>query len=136
MAAYVDVEDMLTGWLKTTLGFVNVTNELPANLVDLIRSNPVIVLERIGGNDTLITFDVARVDVDVFANSRDGAKLHAATIHGAALTRLRGYIHNGTAVAKVTTVSAPVHAPYDSRNVIRRVRMTLQIHLHQFSGVS
>ena len=71
----------------------------------------------------------------MYANSRDGAKLHAETIRQAIRTRLPGYRTGGTTVGRVSTVSAPIHAPYDSRAAVRRFVASYQLHLHQYVGV-
>lgn len=136
MAPYADAEDLATAWLKNVLGYKNVTHEVPTNLVDLLRTDPVVVAERFGGADDIITLDVARLDVDVFANSRDGAKHHSALILAAMRTRMAGYRYGGTVVGKVATVSAPTHAAWDSRNAVRRFLFSVQLHLHQYTGVS
>lgn len=132
---YACVEDLIVAWLKT-LGYDQATNELPTNLVDLARTGPVVTVERIGGNDSQITLDVARLDIDVYASSRDAARDHAETIRAAMRTRLVRYVHGGAVVAKVETVSAPSRLPYDSRNVIRRFGATYQVVCHQFGGVA
>lgn len=136
MADHVDAEQTLIDWLKAVLGYVNVTDELPTNLVDLCRTNPVIVVERFGGNDDTPTIDVARVDVDVYANSRAGAKLHAERIRTAFRTRLAGSRTATAAMGRVSTISAPTAAPYDSQASVRRFTAAYQIVLHTYTGVS
>lgn len=135
MAGYVDVETLLIAWIKAKLGFVNVTDELPTNLVDLIRTDPVIVVERFGGADAVPTLDVARVDIDVYANSRSGAKTHAETIRVKVRTQLPRYVYSGSVVSKTATLSAPTVVPYDSRNSVRHCAASYQVHLHQFAGI-
>lgn len=132
---FVDIEALLIDWHKTVLGYINVSTEEPTNLVDLTRTNPVIVLDRYGGADRVPTIDVARVDISVYANSLDGAKQHAETIRAAIRTRLVHRIHGGAVVARVETMSAPMRLPYDSRNLVRRVGASYQITTHQFAGV-
>lgn len=136
MAAYIDTEALLIGWLKTVLGYKYVSDELPKNLVDLLRTDPVIVVERFGGADQLITHDIARLDVDVYANTRDGAKHHSELIRAALRTRMLGYRSGPAVVAKVETISAPIHAPYDSQRAVRRFVGTYQITVKAFQGVS
>lgn len=135
MPAYVDAEDLVAGWIRVVLLYVNVTHEVPTNLVDLIRTDPVIVVARVGGGDDTVTIDRPRVDVSVYANSRDGAKLHANTIWSALRTRLRGYTTAQTTAGPVRTTQAPVIVPYDSRNVIRKAVASYELALHQYSGV-
>jgi hypothetical protein len=131
---YADVEALVKQWLTTTLAYTNVTHDLPTNLAFVL---PLIVVERFGGSDDVITLDVARVDLDVFAASRDTAKQHALTIWSALRTRLPGHVHdNTTVVGKVKTISPPTKAAFDSRNTVHRFTMAVQIHLHQFAGVS
>lgn len=136
MGSYADLETLLADWLKATLGLVDVVHEVPTNVVDLCRTNPVVVVDRFGGSDTTITFDVARLDVDVFANSRDAAKLHGEAIRRAMRLQLPRAVLGGTThVLKVETISAPTVVPYDSRNVIRRTTAAYQLRTHQFTGV-
>lgn len=136
MAGFVDVETLLINWLTTSLGYKYASDELPTNLVDLLRTDPVIVVERFGGSDQTIGLDVARVDIDTYGNSRAGAKLHAETIRAGMRLHLTKHVHAGTVVSKVETISAPTHAPYDSKRAVRRFTASYQVTLHQFSGVS
>lgn len=136
MGSYVDLEQLLADWLKATLGFVNVVHEVPTNLVDLCRTNPVVVVDRFGGADRTITIDVARVDVDVFGSSREAVKSHGEAIRRAMRTQLpRTTLGGATHVLKVETVSAPTVVAYDSRNTLRRTTAAYQISTHQFTGV-
>jgi hypothetical protein len=135
VAGYTSTEALLINWV-TGLGYTQVTDELPDNLVDLIRTAPVVIVERFGGADTTITLDVARVDIDVYANSREGALGHAETIRAAARARLRGYTFGGAVVGRVETISAPRRALYDSRSVVRRFTAAYQITTHHYVGVS
>lgn len=137
MAGFADIEELLIGWAKTNLGYRYVTDERPLNLVELIRTDPAHVIERFGGADITPTVDVARVDWDVYANTRAAAKHHAEVVRAAVRTGLVGTVLGGvTVVGRVETLSAPQPAPYDSRNTVRRMTMAFQLTLHQFSGVS
>lgn len=130
---YVDAAELVATWLKATLGYPNVVHELPTNLTFLM---PLVVVERFGGDEPLITFDVARLDVDVFTPDRATALAHAETIRQALRTRLPRYVHNGrTVVQTVQTISPPSPAVYDSRNTVRRVTAAYQLRLHQFTGI-
>lgn len=135
---YVDVPDLLQDWCKTVLGYTNVVadGEPPRNLTDLIRTAPVIVVDRFGGAEDVVTIDNANVNVTTFANSIDGAKHHAAFIHSALMTRLRGHTYQGTVVTRVQAIRQPIKLPWDSRNVIHARSAAYQIRLHQFSGVA
>lgn len=136
MGAYADLETLLADWLKTTLGLVNVVHEVPTNLADLCRTDPVVVLDRFGGTDQTVTIDTARVDVDVFANSRDAAKTVGEAIRRVLRIRLPRTILGGvTAVLTVETLSAPTVVSYDSRGTIRRTTAGYQLRVHQFTGV-
>lgn len=131
---YADIEDLLAAWLKTVLGYPNVTHELPTNLTFVM---PLVVVEGFGGTDNVITLDRPNVDIDVLASSRDAAKAHALSIWTAMRTRLPGYVHDNTTVVQdVRTISRPSKAEFDSRNTVRRFTFAVQIHLHQFVGVA
>src|SRR2546421_8536815 len=111
---YADAEDLFQTWLQTVLGYENVAQEQPTNLTFLM---PLIVVERFGGADTVITLDRPHLDVDVFAPDRAGAKAHANTIWQAARTRMPGYVYQRqTVVNGVNTIGGPVHAPRGSAN--------------------
>lgn len=136
MGVYADLETLLADWLKTTLGLVNVVHEVPTNLADLCRTDPVVVVDRFGGTDATVTIDTARVDVDVFANSREAAKTHGEAIRRALRIRLpRTTLGGVTAVLTVETLSAPTVVSYDSRGTIRRTTAGYQLRVHQFTGV-
>jgi hypothetical protein len=130
---YVDAAELVAAWLRTVLGYPNVTHELPTNLrFDM----PLHVVERFGGADQTITLDVARLDIDTFCPDRATALGHAETIRQATRTRLARWVYLArTTVAKVETISAPTIAPYDSRNQVRRATQAVQLTLHQFTGV-
>jgi hypothetical protein len=130
---YADVEELVKAWLQAKLGYENVTHEQPTNLRFVM---PLIVVERFGGADRIITLDKPHVDLDVFAPSRAAAKAHANTIWQAMRTRMPGYIYAArTVVQNVETIAGPSHAPWDSNAQVRRFTMAYQIHLHQFAGV-
>ncbi|HLL69019.1 MAG TPA: hypothetical protein VK453_25390 [Micromonosporaceae bacterium] len=139
MGNFVDVPDLLIDWHKTVLGYANVveadSTTLPTNLLDLLRTDPVITIDRFGGNDVTPTIDVARVDIDCYANSLAGAKLHAGAIRTAIRTALVGHMFGGAVVLRVETLSAPTRLPYDSRSVVWRFGGSYQVRTHQYTGV-
>jgi hypothetical protein len=128
---YVDVEALLVDWIKT-LGFVNVVTEQPPNLQFVM---PLVVVERFGGQDGQYTLDVANVDVDVFAADRPSAKTQSEFIRQQIRLHLPGYQTAHTVVGRVETISAPIHAPYDSTNRVRRFTAAYRIYLHQHAGI-
>lgn len=132
MGAYVDVEALIVAWLKMVVGFVNVTTEYPTNAVFTM---PLVVVERLGGSDQTITLDVCHLDVDVYAADRTSAKTQAETIRRAIRVLLPGYMWQGTTITRTATISAPSHAPFDSRAAVRRVTAAYQIYAHQYVGV-
>src|SRR2546421_967032 len=122
---YADVEELFKTWLQSVLGYENVVHEQPTNLTFVM---PLIVVERFGGSDPVITLDLPHVDVDVFAPDRASAKAHANTIWQAARTRMPGYVYAGrTVVNRVATINGPVRVPWDSRNQVRRYTLALQL---------
>lgn len=135
MPTYTDAEDLTQGWIRDVLLYKNVTNEVPTNVVDLIRTDPVVVVARVGGADRKLTMDEPRLDVSVYAGSRDAAKMHGNLIWTALRTRFRGYTNAVVTVGLVGTVQAPIIVPYDSRNVIRKSVGSYTVPLHQYSGV-
>ena len=132
LGSYVDIEALLIHWAKTVLGLANVTTEYPTNAIFVM---PLFVVERFGGSDSTITLDVCHVDIDVYAADRASAKANAETIRAGIRTRLPGYVWQGTTISRTATISAPSHAPFDSRAAVRRITAAYQIHAHQFAGV-
>jgi hypothetical protein len=132
---YVDVEELVVTWMKSRDGYVNVVTEVPANLQFAM---PLWVVERFGGSDSVLTIDVANVDIDVYAADRPSAKALAEALRQDIRIHLTGYrpvASPQTVVAKVETISAPIHAPYDSKARVRRFTAAYRIYLHQHAGV-
>lgn len=140
---HVSPRDLVIDFLTGTLGYTQVVKRrhatplgTPPNLVDLLRTAPVIVVDRFGGADATITIDVARLDIDVYANDEAAAETHSETIRTAMRTRLPGHLYRGAVVNRVATVSAPTEAPYDSRNTVWRFTAAYQVTVHTYSGVA
>ena len=123
---------LLRGWLVDVLGYPNITRRVPTNLAFTM---PLVVVDRIGGADTVPTIDVATVDIDVYGPDHDTAEAHALHIWTQARTRLATYDNGTVRVTQVETVTAPVELPWDSRAQVVRYGGTYRIKTHQYGGV-
>lgn len=132
MAGYASTYALLKDFLQTVVGVAQVERRPPTNLPYVL---PCAVVARFGGNDRVITLDVARVDIDYFAATEDTAEQGAETIRAAMRTQLHGRLFGGAVVGKVETMSAPHLLPWDASNVFRCVA-AYQLHTHQYSGIS
>lgn len=123
--AYPDVEQMLTGWLATTLG-VRVLTDTPANLAQVL---PVVQVTRFGGNDRVPGLDVANVDVDCYAATRHGAAELAESVRYALRFVLQGQRVGDLTVSRVETIVSPSWRPYDNTS-LRRFGSSYSLTLH------
>lgn len=126
---YPDVEALLITWLTGDLppDTATFTDELPYNLTYAL---PLIAVARFGGADTVLTLDRAHLDIDVFAGTRHAAKHLAEQVRESLRTRLQGATVDGTVVARVQTISAPTHTPWDDRQT-RRVTAAYALTVHR-----
>lgn len=130
---YTSGRALLKHWLKTVIGYENVTYTHPTNLNFLM---PLVVVDRFGGADTRLALDVCHLDVDVFAPDDDTAEAHSETIRQAMRMRLPGFIYNDRAVVnQVKTISAPTRAQWDSRNQVRRYTAAYQVTIQTYGGI-
>lgn len=129
---YGSIYVLLRGWLVDVLGYPNVTRRVPTNLV---FSMPLVVVDRIGGADTVPTIDFATVDIDTYAAGLDEAEAHALHIWTQLRTRLVNYNNGSVRVTYVETVTAPVELPWDSRTQVVRYGGTYRIKTHQYTGI-
>ena len=131
MAGYTSAYALLKAFLAS-VGHPNVARQVPANLAYAL---PIHIVQRFGGADRGNWLDVARVDIDTFASSEDTAEEVAEQIRTAMRTQLVRYIHDGSAVSKVETMSAPRLLPWESGDAFRCVA-AYQLTVHRFVGVS
>lgn len=129
---YTSTYELLRGWLTGVLGYPNVTRTVPTNVPYVM---PLIVVDKIGGADDVITIDSATVDIDVYASDHDAAEAHADHIRTQMRARLVGYRTLTTVVTRVETVTSPTLLPWDSRAQVVRYGGTYRIKTHQYGGV-
>lgn len=121
---YVDVEQLLIGWLADVTD-LRVVTELPVNI-----TAPTVQVATIGGAETSPATDRASVDVDVFVPpSSEGepdletAQDLAAWIRTLVLRELPGYTASIGAVRATVLTSAslsrPVRRPFDESGMRR-----------------
>jgi|SRR5690606_7669830 len=126
MAGYVPVETVLIEYLSSEFPAALVLTETDDELADTL---PVVKVERIGGGDRVITFDVARVDVEVFAATRFDARDLSEQIRSNLRYVLPGKTITGAVVGDVNTISGPNSAPWEDTS-IRRFVATYEITIH------
>jgi len=119
---FVDVEPMLTTWLSSQLGIRCVT-ELPSTLA---TSVPLVEVGRIGGADSQIVVDAARVDITCWGSTRDTARKLAYQVQDLIRVHLPGLRVPGGVVIFADTVSGPTWLPYDD-TAVRRFHCTFQV---------
>lgn len=120
---YADVERLLVALLPGLTGGVRACTDLPADLLQVL---PVVQVARIGGTDSSVSLDVATVDVDSYAASRQAANELAGQVRHALLFALPGAAAAGGVVTRVQTLSAPAWRPYDN-TTLRRVGASYQL---------
>jgi hypothetical protein len=129
--SYVDAEVALIDWLRpryaTASPAVTFADELPYNLNFV---TPLVVVERMSGNDAVITMDRPVLDIDVFHLSKALAKALARQVFADIRGSLPGKTIGGAVVSKVETVSGPTRAGWDDTR-IRRVVTSVRLYLHQ-----
>lgn len=129
---HVSTRALVANFLATVGGFTNITRRQPLNLRFVM---PLLVVERFGGSDRLVTVDVARIDIDTFCATEDAADVQAENVRTLLRTRLPGRVWGGATVLRVETFSAPRPLPWDSRNEVFRVGGSYQITTRTFAGV-
>lgn len=105
---------------------------------DLARELPVIRVRRIGGQDTVLTLDVANIDVDAYAIGEAAATALAEQVRTSLRLNAEGQTIAGVEetqltpaeppalIAQVDTISAPKWVPYDN-TALRRISATYRI---------
>jgi hypothetical protein len=111
-----DIERLIIDWIKARITAARILTDLPANLADVL---PVIQVGRSGGTTPLPRIDVAFVDVDCYAASRDAASTLSRQLHDLMLRTLPGYSTAAATVLSVDTQSGPSWRPYDNTTLRR-----------------
>lgn len=120
---FQDIELSLVTWVKTLDGIVDAGNRTPS---DLLAKLIYVRVTNIGGPRDHLT-DSPRVDIDVFAGSRDDARDAAEMID----TALRPRVRVGSAIIdSVRTVTSPRELPW-SNEKIKRYSATYAIGLRR-----
>lgn len=128
---YPDAEALLVAWLKVVLGLDHIyeggPTDVPSNVQYIV---PLVMVERFGGNDDVLSLDRCNVDIDCYASDRSTAKALAERVRRLMRIALpRQVLAVGTVVTKVETVAAPTVLPYDPTPV-RRVGAAYRLTVH------
>jgi hypothetical protein len=123
--AYPNVEKMLVAWLSTNVG-VRVLTDTPTNLAQIL---PVVQVTKFGGTDQVPGIDVANVDIDVYASTRDQAAGLAERVRYQLRMVLPGQQVAGITVSRVETIIGPSWRPYDNTS-LRRFGASYAFTLH------
>ena len=115
---YVDVETLVTEWLRTKLDqAVTVRTELPEVVNNIL---PLVCVERFGGADNVPTIDRPMVDVDAFALGNAAAKQLAEQVRELLRNQLPGYTTAAGTVLGVITILGPTRREWDDTGTRRR----------------
>jgi hypothetical protein len=133
---YPNLEKLTGDWLRANVFVatgpdrVRVADEWPDNLQHAAR---VVCIQRseTSPGDTQVTMDVADLDVDCFARTRQRAMDLAEQVRAELRLRFLHYTdpQTGAFIHKVQTFSGPAVAPYDSSLVVR-VAATYRVSVH------
>jgi hypothetical protein len=120
MGVYADPELLIADWLKVALGDGVKMWADPRLPADWPFTAPLGHVQRgQGEGDSVLTLDVALLDVDFYAKNADHARKAAERARTELRLNLPGYTwESGVTVSGVTTVAAPFWAP--DPNLYRR----------------
>lgn len=127
---YVGVEELLVGWLHSTLT-ARVVTDVPANLQDLLGdSGRMYRVVRVGGPSHIDNprFDLPTVTLDSFGADRATATEAALDVDEALRVQLPGVTTGGATVSRVETVTGPHWAPWND-TAVRRFAATYRLHV-------
>jgi hypothetical protein len=117
---YVDVEDLLIGYLSDIPGIGDIGVEMPN-----LPSTPFVLVTRVSGGDDYLT-DHATVDIEVFHASRTTSSDFARLIHTKML-HLRRTVVSGRGVDAVDVEQGPHWLNWGDENLQRHL-MSYVIH--------
>ncbi|MFB7671341.1 hypothetical protein ACFC26_07970 [Kitasatospora purpeofusca] len=120
----MDVELILTTWLRGRFPDVRSCTELPARVETVL---PVVQVATVGGPAARFG-SRPRIDVDVFAADYGSARSLALRVRDELLA-LRGPVEPGAVVKWTRIDSDPSRRPYENP-ALRRVGLTVTIALH------
>lgn len=127
MTGFADPEAIAIAGLSQ-LDSVRVLSVLPANLAEVLTTQGIVQVDRVGGGTTL-SLDQALLDVESYGPTRVDAKELAYRVHAFMLYRFAGYRSLGGVVANVLSSVGPSQRPYGNPNVFR-VGATYQVTVH------
>lgn len=124
-ASFVDVEGQVGGWLARCLK-VPVASETPHDLASRL---PFVRVVLVGGSTPNVSLDAPLLAVDAFAADRPQAIALANRVRTLLSYGSLGADLMGGRIGQVSTVTAPLWAPWDNSSV-RRYTATYRITLH------
>lgn len=123
---FVHVETVLVEYLTEQFPDVRVCTETPSTMT----GDPIVVrVEKIGGNDGIVSFDHSRVDIDVFGPDRDTARKFAEQVRTSLIFDAPGKTAAGVVIADAKTSSSPSRAHWDNSS-LRRFVATYEVTTH------
>jgi hypothetical protein len=126
MTTFADVELLVTTWLRDKFN-VTVQTETDDTLEQKI---PLIKVERIGGVDNNPGIDVARIDVECFAGTRQEASALADRVRAGLRFDLPGYSNGAGTVLGAICFLGPTSLPAYENPKVRRFLATYEITVH------
>jgi len=112
MSGYPDIEKELATWAAARVATTKFGSATPANLDSML---PFVRVVKFAGTRNEVT-DFPKVDVEVFAASRDAALAALSTIDAALVPRTR-LTPGGAIIDSVRTDVSPRLLPWDNSNI-------------------
>lgn len=122
---YAVAEKVMIAWLKSAFPTVHPCTETWDGFEKFL---PVVKVSRVGDALSQISLDGARLDLEVFHSTADGALTLGSQIRAALETHAPGFTAQGAVIASVL-VGGPVWTPYDNTN-LRRVELHPAVTFH------
>lgn len=126
VSAFADVERLMIAFYGQQFPDVLAVTIVPAKAETRL---PIIMVNRIGGTDTVPSIDNPLVDVECLAGTRVAAKDFAAEVRAATRYLLPGFAWSGASVKDVVSPVGPSERPYGNPAIFR-FGMTHQVTLH------
>jgi hypothetical protein len=136
MADEPDVDDHVKDWLAAQLGnAINGAIAGPKKPPNLVTVMPLLMVNAFGGDAPNFTQGRPRVDLDIYAATRAGAKAIIKTIHGLMLIECRNVLfEGGDVITGVRDATWPAGRPYDSKNLVHRYGFSCTVLFRPYRG--
>jgi hypothetical protein len=117
---------MLVTWLSGQFPGIRVLTDLPA---DLEKRTPVIAVSRFGGAGTVVGFDEANIDVEIWHTSLANADRLAGMVAEQLLLNGPGSVVNDAVITRVACTSGPSSRP-TANPLLQRIGASYRVAVH------